>query len=480
MNIEDSMRKSFDPNAFEFNEAHWEGAKVLLDKEFAAQALYRHLIYTTIVLLFVGIVGYHFLVNQASVLPDTLEEEQYSSPLNVAAAPIDAVEESMTVGEQKDALPPETEQLQIEAKTNVGSQNNSISSSQNISMLKEGPSDTSNFDSPQVVESEYTAGGERNSEAKLQSDSRVSMYTLDKGLANEFSDNNMASSESIMEEDLNEQLALHPRAFSVTPLILNELSTYVVTSLSGSGSRSALSDLAVSGNSKSIVRVQNPVAKTFIGTELMLYPTPSSNEFSYIGFSLGISRQIPIGRMYFLEAGLKGVARMGEFSPSQQSTQLSFDFAPRENAYVLNPSAVISMQVPLMVGFESGRSQVSGGVIPAVLLGVWGSSVFQGQLHPWESDMGGSQAIDNTVGRGWLDNSGFNRFALSYGLRYHYTLNSSIQLGMSVQYRPGDWVGEDYGKYFDFRKMDYVYTSADQRNLIKRNWIVGFELRYRI
>ncbi len=219
-------------------------------------------------------------------------------------------------------------------------------------------------------------------------------------------------------------------------------------------------------------------SRFFAVVESMQYPGADPQALRWLGLNAGIAWQQPVGRMLFVETGLRAAVRRGSYDASQISNQLDFDFGPRDNAYILRPKAVYSLQIPLLIGAELGRHQVSAGVLPAFLLGVRGTSEYGRYLHSWEGATPGDDRVYEVLDKGWIETDGFRRFALTYALRYQFRWTERLGIGVSAQYMPKDWIGADFGKFYNFDTDSYQVPNASGSFLVERNWIMGVELRY--
>lgn len=474
MNFEDSIRKSFDPDSFEFNEAHWEGAKFLLDKEFARRALYRKVFWLVAInlliaaLLYFGINHYNskkeslpiFAATNNSIDRDGVSKE-YTA--NAPSLVVPGSIHNEVTGKSERILQDGMSNTKIgQSMKDVNTQAHSSIGSEDI--IANTP----------ITENQIVASNLTNQTSKPKFKSTGSTGASVPLLSNEKHEDILSVAQEIVAESIRLQSDNSTQVSPVDFLESNFLSNTTIYSSHQTINSIESSITNISDGSFSMTPRE---AANFASTEVMLFPSGSSSSFNYVGFSLGLARQVPIGNQFFYEVGLRGAVRLGDFSPSVRSTQLSFDFGTRQNEYQLKPSAVYSLQTPVFVGVDLNKHQLSGGVVPAFLLGVRGTSEYRGGLHPWEINNNPGNT-SNTLDRGWLDKSGFNIFALSYAVRYQYKISEGFQLGVSAQYRSGDWVGEDYGKFFDFDTMEYVYSPAEQRNMVQRNWIIALEMRY--
>lgn len=473
MNFEDSIRKSFDPSSFEFDEAHWEGAKSLLDKEFAKRALYRKVFWVaTINVLIAALLycGINYNNNEEVSQPDfasTAISDEW-----------DRVSDQYTANAPSLVVPGHIQNA--DTGNGEGILNNGIADA------GEAGSDKGVYPKHSTVKSDGNPIGPELEEIGLIAPeiAYTTTRTVPKSTGSTgrsaavIPDSNQPDILAVAQQVVSESLmAQNFKSNPYKPVSFLESNfpdnAMVYPSLTSTYSI----DPTITNISEGRFSMAPRKASNFASTEVLLFPGGSGNSFNYVGFTLGVGRQVPFGKQFFYEVGVRGAVRMGEFSPSVRSTQLSFDFGTRQNEYQLKPSAVYSLQIPLFVGIDLNKHQLSGGVIPAFLLGVRGTSEYRGGLHPWEID-NNTTINSNTLDRGWLDKSGFNVFALSYAVRYQYKISEGFQLGISAQYRSGDWVGEDYGKFFDFDTMEYVYSPAEQRNMVQRNWIIALEMRY--
>lgn len=474
MNFEDSIRKSFDPDSFEFNETHWEGAKILLDKEFARRALLRKVLWLVAInlliaaLLYLGINYYNGKEERQSIFTETNNSKDGDEVFNGYK---DNASSQVVSGAVHNKATESNERILQDSMLST-----KVSESMK-GVISEAHRSSGSFDS--INDIQITQNQVAASVLTTHTLKPISKSTGSTGASAPISLNtDHADILSIAQEIVLEpQLFQRDKTDQYSSVDLLESDFPSNTTIYSSQPKISSIEPSITNISEGSFSMTSRKASNFASTEFMLFPSSSASSFNYVGFSLGIGRQIPLGNQFFYEVGLRGAVRIGDFSPSVRSTQLSFDFGTRQNEYQLKPSAVYSLQTPVFVGIDLYKHQLSGGVIPAFLLGVRGTSEYRGGLHPWEID-NNTTINSNTLDRGWLDKSGFNVFALSCAVRYQYKISEGFQMGVSAQYRSGDWVGEDYGKFFDFDTMEYVYSPAEQRNMVQRNWIIALEMRY--
>jgi hypothetical protein len=459
MNLDDSIKQPFSPDSFEFNEAHWDQARLMLDADTARRAYWRKIfllgfLLVSLTLMTLGILWYNFSYgiksdenqgreNQIIVLSDEIKGfDEDETAVNS--------EISDNKGWIESNKPSKLKQSKFSQETSISTSRyvkNSVPLAE--SYRKNDKKISIPFDNRQINPTGDFNSIEGNTGQEIATYSPHSISDDD-----ELKHNTLIENSSISGK-LNQLISVIEEASEST----NEISLEII-----------------SDNSFKLISKKPSV---FFSTEFVAFPTASrdKSEFRYYGFSLGAAYQQPFGDKFFIEVGTRLATRMGEFTPSQRSPQLDFDFVPRNNNFQLRPTAVYSAQLPVYAGYDSERFQLMGGIVPSFLLGVRGRYEYEQELFPWE---GSSESVKiETLGNGWLDNSGFKSFALAYVLKYQYKLNANLHVGGGVWYRSGDWVGEDYGRFVDPNSKEWIYTPVEYRDKLSRNWSLSLEIRYR-
>ena len=456
MNLDDSIKQPFSPDSFEFNEAHWEQARVLLDADSAKRAYWRKVYWIglalSLLIVIVGISAYHFLDRKVG------KGMSNTNNFELAATLLERDNDALYNTQTKDEI----------------LVNNPTKNPQNQSLQPINTAETKAFNHKKIKDASLDSNSKGIIDQSIKSKPKGYFTIKEESGNKDFQSRqhgNLEKSVRVPDEGTMDQLALNFLSSLDLPEEISRISRVEQQGIIESNYESASGGLLL----KSVARKPS----WYLGTEFVAFPTVSRerSEFQYYGFSAGLAYQYPIGDRFFAEIGGRFAARMGDFTPSQKSPQLDFDFGPRNNAHLLRPTAVYSAQVPLYVGIDKERFQLMGGVVPSFLLGVRGTYEFERELFPWE-EVASTPRIEQ-LSNGWLDNSGFKSFAFAYVLKYQHKINSNLQVGGGLWYRSGDWVGEDYGRFIDPATQEWVNTPHEYRDKLRRNWSLSFEIRYR-
>ena len=500
MNFEEYIKKPFEDQEFEYKEAYWQSAEKLIDNHYQRVRWIRAGIISGI-LIAAFIAAYLFVQTNNAISPKTdlaeLEVQQNGTSRESSSSNQKSTssEENITLlhsnSENSATLKSESENSLSEIETGDSKDAASIfNSSNNAQTIK---SSSSNAEAGKNFAKSIKAG---TSESALTNASHSANNNSE--LTSEKVDllNNNSLSGSKNEANYNDV----PQAIenNSTPSIpaSNDFETATASSTILSNHSTSALDLPfrnIEGSNKLKISsfplhldfgsrrplIALPRASRMYATaEMLMYPSGNSEAFKFLGFNAGIGYQQALGKMAFLDMALSGSFRRGNFAPSIVSTQLNYDFGPRSDAYILRPEALFSLQIPVLLGIESGKHMVSAGVKLGFLIGVRGTSEYANYTHAFESPTGQASYAYDVVDEGWIESSGFKKFALAYALKYQYRMNSRIIIGASLQYLPSDWIANDFGKYYDFTSNEYQNPTGNPAQLIERNWLLGVELRY--
>lgn len=471
MNIEEHFRQSFEDVNFEFKEEYWLGAKKLLDKEFAQRLfLKRMAIAASLILLLSTGSIYYILYDGSNQAVMVKEMESSPSEYGTAQPPGEnhlsniqknnnTIHENIITKTSPESLPQVHENIKLHREQFSITEKSEKAEHQQLNIGQE------HLSSNDKIEKQSTQLVQNQLQEELQ-DNRANQ------IVNELEQKSIAEIQPSGQEDA--QIAFFQKTDMIPSLNTRKVKRnsdyYSVFAHNPFGHTASI------GTFSSI----SPALRstTYLGTEVFAFPSLNNHGFNYIGYSASVQHQIMIKNNIFLETGILGTMRTGDFSPSVQSIHLSYDFGSRENAFLLRPREIYSLQVPVYFGVNMKRHQLSAGVTLAGLIGVRGTHEYQLDRFPWEDPTTNVSGPYQQIANGWLSSDGFRNYTLSYGLRYSLHLNRMVLLSVSVQYRPRDWVDDDFGSYFDIEKMEYVLPDLDLTNPLRRNLILGLGIRY--
>ncbi len=503
MNFEEYIKKPFEDQEFEFKEAYWQSAEKLIDNHYKRVRWIRAGIICSI-LIATFIASYIYVSKKEISIPNpVVTQQQNIDPINnnqeISTQTIQPTssEENITLsGTDTDAEPLSSDNIDSnieKASTDAEIGKPKVAAANNVTMDSRANSEKSIKSGQSSGKSAKisTSGSNHLAATTAGSDPRQPQATDDKKA---FQNN---KSEVILTEDniaANDQDAVQNNSAIITPVNSETPKTFAlhpVTSqrtsaldlpfknIESSGSLQMLNfPLHLDfGTNRPILALNRP-SRLYAAAELLMYPSGNSEAFKFLGFNAGFGYQQPLGQMAFLDMGISGSFRRGNFAPSIVSTQLNYDFGPRTDAYILRPQALFSLQVPVLLGVEHGRHMLAAGVKLGFLIGVRGTSEYANYTHAFESPTGQESYSYDVVDKGWIESTGFKKFALAYALKYQYRLNSRIMAGVSLQYLPSDWIANDFGKYYNFTSNEYQKPAGNPAQLIERNWLLGVELKY--
>lgn len=508
MNFEEYIKKPFEDQEFEFKEAYWQSAEKLIDNHYKRVRWIRTGIICS-VLIAAFIAAYIFVVKKETTLAHPVaNQEQNFNPVitdqDISAQAIQPTtsEEILTISpSDSDAetlssvnIDSNIEKANIVHETNKAKVSDFNSTgSKNEAYLNENKSksDGRANASQASKKSSKTSSGASN---PLAANENEFLKTDEEDLTTVLQNSNSATSstkkntlESFPTETQNNSVSNIPVSSDTKETLISKSVASQSTSalnlpfknIESSGKLQILNfPLHLDfGTNRPILALYRP-SRVYATAELLMYPSGNSEAFKFLGFNAGFGYQQPLGRMAFLDMGITGSFRRGNFAPSIVSTQLNYDFGPRPDAYILRPKALFSLQVPVLLGIEGGRHMLSAGVKLGFLIGVRGTSEYANYTHDFESPTRQASYAYDVVDEGWIESSGFKKFALAYALKYQYRLNSRIMIGASLQYLPSDWIANDFGKYYNFTSNEYQNPTGNPAQLIERNWLLGVELKY--
>lgn len=505
MNFEEYIKKPFEDQEFEYKEAYWQSAEKLIDHHYQRVRWMRAGIICSI-LIATFIAAYLFVSTKKTTKADPVatQEQNYDPIITDQVIPTQSIQP--TISEENLTL--SNTDAEILSSTNTDSTIEKASFGNDTEKVKVSGSNTSGSENEAFLkENKSKSGGNTKagqaSEKSLKNSSGISnpLAAEKESLKTNTEDYNIVLQNSkavigMTQENTNESVQTGTLNNSVSTVPVssdketNPASKTVETQRTStlglpiknleSSNRLQMLNFPLHldfGTNRPILALYRP-SRMYATAELLMYPSGNSEAFKFLGFNAGLGYQQPLGRMAFLDMGITGSFRRGNFAPSIVSTQLNYDFGPRPDAYVLRPKALFSLQVPVLFGLESGRHMVSAGVKLGFLIGVRGTSEYANYTHDFESITRQAFYDYNVVDEGWIESSGFKKFALAYALKYQYRLNSRIMFGASLQYLPSDWIANDFGKYYNFTTNEYQNPTGNPAQLIERNWLLGVELKY--
>lgn len=501
MNFEEYIKKPFEEQEFEFKEAYWQSAEKLIDNHYKRVRWIRAGIICSI-LIATFIASYIYVSKKEISIPNpVVTQQQNIDPINnnqeISTQTIQPTtsEENLTLsGTETDAetLSSDNIDSNIEkATTDSETRKAKVAVANKVTMDGREKSEKSMKSDQSSGQSAKISTSRSNPITALENESRKTQAIDDKKAFQNNKSEVILTEENIASKDRdgvqNNSVSITPvnsetgKTFALNPVASQRTSALDLPfkNIESSGSLQMLNfPLHLDfGTNRPILALNRP-SRLYATAELLMYPSGNSEAFKFLGFNAGFGYQQPLGQMAFLDMGISGSFRRGNFAPSIVSTQLNYDFGPRTDAYILRPQALFSLQAPILLGIEHGRHMLAAGVKLGFLIGVRGTSEYANYTHAFESPTGQESYSYDVVDKGWIESTGFKKFALAYAIKYQYRLNSRIMAGVSLQYLPSDWIANDFGKYYNFTSNEYQKPAGNPAQLIERNWLLGVELKY--
>jgi hypothetical protein len=222
-----------------------------------------------------------------------------------------------------------------------------------------------------------------------------------------------------------------------------------------------------------------PNLRTYLLADLISYPALNVDGRRLLGGNFGLSFRYYTRENFFVGTGLTVGVRTGSFDPSTYSTQRTFLFGPKDDAFVTRPEAIFHFNIPLRVGYVLGKNEFYAGVVTQILAGVYG------QLQYGQATLRGEQNTVpeftySNIDRGWMNRSGFRPLVFAGQIGYGRRLHQRTTLGVHLNVIPKDWLSDQYGQYFDFDSNQFAPIQWTQRGLVEQNWLLSFFVIYRL
>lgn len=503
MNFEEYIKKPFEEQEFEFKEAYWQSAEKLIDNHFKRIRWIRAGIICSI-LIAAFIASYVYVNKKDTAIPNpVVTQQQNMDPVNNNQENSTQTIQSAT-SEENLTLSGTDTHAETFSSYNIDSKIEKSSTDSETGKAKVAVTNIETKDSRAKPDKSMKSGQASGKSVKISANSSNHLSATNAGsgpnetqtIDDKKAIQNNKSAVILKEENIaakdqdeaqNNSAIIKPvnsetgKNFALQP-VASQRTSALDLPFKNIGSSSSLQMLHFPLHldfvtNRPILALNRP-SRLYATAELLMYPSGNSEAFKFLGFNAGFGYQQPLGQMAFLDMGISGSFRRGNFAPSIVSTQLNYDFGPRTDAYILRPQALFSLQIPVLLGIEHGRHMLAAGVKLGFLIGVRGTSEYANFTHAFESPTGQESYSYDVVDKGWIESTGFKKFALAYVLKYQYRLNSRIMAGVSLQYLPSDWIANDFGKYYNFTSNEYQKPVGNPAQLIERNWLLGVELKY--
>lgn len=114
--------------------------------------------------------------------------------------------------------------------------------------------------------------------------------------------------------------------------------------------------------------------------------------------------------------------------------QITYDFGSQSQYFVMSGHTAHTLQLPLEISYYFGRHEIYTGYLAEYLLGLQGN-ILEVTLMPSAARSRKVQEILHEVQNGWLDMTPLHQIQHELILGYNYNLNSGLESGMNIYYR---------------------------------------------
>ena len=411
------VRDKYQQREFEFDQAHWENAVGLIERD-EKWKFWKNFGWASlaVVLFFAGGIGGYMLSTDssgASVSSNTVASDlentkdspsatEMVAPLEIISTPSEAIAAQTTKNTNRIANQNEIAKLEF---TNQNALNTSTS--------------TSNSEQNEASEfSKITANSSTLIAAELESGVKLAEQSISKSISNL--------------DAKREQPTQFTREAIQKPVLSPSAKVALIPAIGSLG----LSPLEMAEHNFQIGNPNHPVIdgkpqKFLAGLALATLVSPSANSTS-LGLNAGLTFKYKWRPQLSLNADLLYQYRPGDFAPIASSSirQYSFGISGQENQ--LLPTSLHSVEFPLYLQYQTGKHFLEAGISASYLTGVRGGVA---SLDLLDSSTASPAKVDN---KSWIENTGFNNFGTQLLMGYSFGLSQNASIGLRANYRLGD------------------------------------------
>jgi cytoskeletal protein RodZ len=483
MDIDDFLKQSIGQTEFDMKDAYWQSASTLLDRHYRRKMWIRRGFYASFFLLFLaGLGGIWQMHRQASVLerpaaPAHIIENQGDFVQKNRNSKADAMHDSRTkptqtaTGSASMSLNGEVQEVtgnrnSLNGKNNVDE--NQVAQEETSSYLRLADSASSGLISaPQILgKAGATGWNGQQSVAEVSDNSQLTRKDDTTTNGEEFLAKDTPSIIGNVESILTQENIMASHLLEVLPVSLGELDYPMI-------------DL----DEPFALRVDpsrfRPYWESMVFAQMLTFPNLEPSSKKVLGGQAGIEFRYSFHKNWFLRGALAAGVRNGSFAPSLYSTQRTYFLGPQDDAYVIRPTSLWYLGTPLQLGYRLGKNAFMAGITPQWLMGVYGNLEYARENLRQPASGEDLYAFER-LESGWMNRGGMRRMIMTYTFSFSRQVHPRVHLGMTLQAIPADWVSEQYGKKFDFGSQSYLPVEFDERALVEKNWILSFNVHYRL
>ncbi len=436
------FKDKLDNRQIEFNEAHWQEAEKMLDRQGKKRPAWMWWIALGILLLLGGTwwglsrysVSAKGPENTIPEVADVVLEEQST------ALPSDAVKATQTNENTNDSeltttgsplaspeLKSERDQSHM-VKEDVDEE--VIQGVQSISQDKTIAGNTPAKQSGELANDTSIAGNEEPEIGRIEEDGQSALEEENVAVVD------LANEQLVQEQNIentNTSKAQNTEEQSQNTLNIDEKTTKPFALLEAiSVMNPGFLDVPKSAtNFRDPYKIKTPTQLS-LGFHAMatLYPSFESGNQRLIGSNLGLDVRFSGRSPWGFRTGLNYRIRGGQFSFTDSLSEVTYGFGRSEKQYTLTPRSVHYLELPLAVSYRFRQHEIQAGGQIGYLSGV------KGQL---EVPLEGSP-LRRTTEAGWMEKDGFNQLRIDLSLGYHYAITRQLKAGLLLHYTPINWI----------------------------------------
>jgi hypothetical protein len=487
MDIDDFLKQSVGQTEFDMKDAYWQSASALLDRHYKKRMWIRRGIYTSVFLLLLGGVGVIWQLQRQIPVSDkpSIPTKNIGSQGDFANKNMESNEISHRTSQMQPAVASEAaENIATAPKHPAGldaaDRKNTLNSTNhevvnNVHREESTPS----FRDENSANSEASKNPGASGKTEATGLNEQNGETVDFGVDALVAENRLANTDK--KDASKKETFIVGSDAELNSMKEDDLARNILELL-------PLSDVELNYPALDIEeslpkRVDpsrfNPYWEYLVFAQMLTFPKLEPSSKKVLGGQAGVEFRYSFHKNWFLRGGLAAGVRNGSFAPSFYSTQRTYFLGPQDDAYVTRPTSLWYLGTPLQLGYRKGRNAIMAGITPQWLMGVYGNLEYarENLRQPVsDEDLYAFEKLES----GWMSRGGMRRMIMTYTFSFSRQVHPRVHLGMTLQAIPSDWVSDQYGQKYDFSSQSYLPAELDQRALVEKNWILSFNVHYRL
>jgi hypothetical protein len=480
MDIDDLLKKSFEQSSVVYKDAYWQDASSKIDQHYKRK-FYIQISITALILILVVLLSYVFYSSNSQNLNWFKDRNTSLKTGIIASKKIDnnAVSISSSQGKIEPINP------LIEGQSTSRS-DDILNSQQNYSKLSltdlsqiENTSESHDDNMTKVAQGKFIDSNKISKTVANKQDVRLDLGYSE--LALQVEGSSVLSDQKVDAQEMNNSFNDNSQSLDAEFKPFMNLASLVLPF------NLIMEQQAIQFD---IISFDNPIAdikpvqnKSYLEyglmAEISTFPKFSSDNKNIVGGIGGLDLRYYFNEHFLMRSGIQVGYRGGSFSPSVYSTQKSYFLGPEEDAYVFRPTGLVTMTLPFQFGYNFDKFMIAFGINAHYLAATYGN------LEYAESDFRSNAKekpfeVYTPVQSGWMSNAGLHRFIYSYQVSVNRNIYKRLSAGVNLQYLPADWTADNYGQIYSFEAGQYINPAFENRGLIEKNWIVNFNIYYRL